>query len=172
MGVLSTTIQITTTSLTKLINSSLSSNIKQNQQYTNLPQFKETDLDFYTLQTTNSSNQLPTISVETIISKNSSYSNVTSISAIYNSNQMATSSPINTTTSESMISSLSTTLLMINTTITTITDSDMMTSIGVSVAPMIKLFLPFLKLFHQNRHFGLDSFNDHKYDDCSPSINE
>jgi hypothetical protein len=61
---------------------------------------------------------------------------------------------------------------MINTTITTITDSDMMTSIGVSVAPMIKLFLPFLKLFHQNRHFGLDSFNDHKYDDCSPSINE
>jgi hypothetical protein len=142
MGALSTTVQITSTSLTILINSSLSSNVTQNQQYTSLSEFKETGLDLYTLPTTNVSNQLSTIYVETITSKNSSYSDVTSASVTNNSDQMATSFSMNNTITLSTTSSLSSTLLIINTT-TTITDSSMTTSTGVSVASMMDLVLLF-----------------------------
>jgi hypothetical protein len=142
MGALSTTVQITSTSLTILINSSLSSNVTQNQQYTSLPGSQETGVELYT--TNNISNQLSTVYVETITSTNSSYSDVTSASATNNSDQMATSSLMNTTVTLSDTSSLSSTLIIISTT-TTITDTT--TTTGVSVASMMNLFLPFFKTF-------------------------
>jgi len=143
MGALSTTVQITSTSLTILINSSLSSNVTRNQQYTSLPGSEQTGLDLYSiLPTTNTSNQLSTIHVKTITPNNSSYSDVTSASATNNSDQTATSSSMNTTVTLSDTSSLSSTLLITNTT-TTMSVKDTTTTTGVSVAPMMNLFLPF-----------------------------
>jgi hypothetical protein len=123
MGIVNTTVSITSTSLTILINSSLSTNVTQNQQYTSLPGFEQTGLSSYTLPTTNNSNQLSTISIETITSNNFSYSDITSISMTNSSDQMATTLIINTTA--------------------TITDSVLSTTIGVSVVSMLTLFLPF-----------------------------
>jgi hypothetical protein len=155
MGAISTTVQITSTSLTVLINSSLLSNVTQNQQYTTLPESEGTGLGLYTSPTTNISNQLSTtMYVETITSKTPSYSEITSVSATNNSEQMATSSSINTTVALSNTSTLSSTLLMNNAT-TTITESEMTTSSSVSSARTMNLFLPFLKLFNRNQHFDL-----------------
>ncbi len=127
-------IQITNISLTTLINSS---NIIQNQQYASSSDFEETDLDLYTLPTTNNSNQLAPVYFET---KNASHSNITSASSTNNSsNQMATLFPINITDTGSVTSSLSSTLSMMNST-ATIFDNDMTINLGVSVAPVIKLF--------------------------------
>lgn len=123
MGIVNTTVSITSTSLTILIHSSLSTNVTQNQQYTSLPGFEQTGLSSYTLPTTNNSNQLSTISIETITSNNFSYSDITSISMTNSSDQMATTLIINTTA--------------------TITDSVLSTTIGVSVVSMLTLFLPF-----------------------------
>jgi hypothetical protein len=113
MESLSTTVQITSTSLTNI----------QNQQYTSSSVFEHSGFDLYTQSVTNTSYQLSTINVETVTSKNSSYSEVTSASSTINNGQMATSSSINTT------------------------NNDIVTSIGVSVAPIMKLFLSFFKSF-------------------------
>ena len=148
MEYLSTTVQITSTDLTNLINSSISSNVTENQQYTSLPGFTETGLDSYTLSITNSSSQLITINTEittttttlpttttemittTTSAGNSSDMVVTSISVANNSDQ---------TVSETLISSPSSTVPPINATTMTISNTDMSMSIGVSVAPKMDL---------------------------------
>ncbi|CAF0804306.1 unnamed protein product [Rotaria sordida] len=151
---LSTHVQLTSTSLTILIiNSSLSSNVTKNQQYTSLPEFEETGMDLYTLEITNNSTQLSTEYIETIISTNSFYSEVTSIPSTSNNHQMIISSSINpttilmdTSTTLSTILSLSSTLLITNAT-ETITDNDMMISTDVSVSSMMNHSLSFFLRF-------------------------
>ncbi|CAF0876824.1 unnamed protein product [Rotaria sp. Silwood1] len=137
MESLSTHVQLTSTSLTILIinsSSSSSPNVTKNQQYISLPEFEGKGIDFYTLQITNNSKQLSTLYIETITSKNSSYSKFTSISSSSDSHSMTISSAINpiaisidTTTTLPTIPSLSSILLTTNAT-ETVTDNNMMIS--------------------------------------------